>query len=302
MTSSPDAPLRYHLACLLASRARNKSRSDPCHRTLYAPSRGRLNLISSARAGLRWKLLDKLFLLLNGSLLPEATQYGGLYLLETAHIALYHSLILTLWPFCLLRQGWRIRSLRSTSYETSMSTCKNLRYHRNVSVCPQDYTVSQKCQCLSPRLYGVTKTSVSALKTIRCHRNVGVCPQDYTVSEKRWCLPARLYGVTEMLVSTRKTIQCQRNVGFYPQDYTVSQTTIWNCLRHEHVQNIHFHSFVSTFLCTFFFPSSYLSSTSFRSRGQGSIPGSNRVSEKLWVWNGVHSASWVQLRGYLIEK
>jgi hypothetical protein len=24
--------------------------------------------------------------------------------------------------------------------------------------------------------------------------------------------------------------------------------------------------------------------------------------KKLWVWNGVHSASWVQLRSYLIEK
>jgi hypothetical protein len=39
-----------------------------------------------------------------------------------------------------------------------------------------------------------------------------------------------------------------------------------------------------------------------RSRSPGSIPGSSRFSEKYWVWNGVHSASWVQLRSYLKEK
>jgi hypothetical protein len=33
----------------------------------------------------------------------------------------------------------------------------------------------------------------------------------------------------------------------------------------------------------------------YRSRGPGSIPGANRYSEKYWVWNGVHSASAVQL-------
>jgi hypothetical protein len=33
----------------------------------------------------------------------------------------------------------------------------------------------------------------------------------------------------------------------------------------------------------------------------GSIPGTTR-KKTLWVWNGVHSASWVQLRSYLIEK
>jgi hypothetical protein len=38
-----------------------------------------------------------------------------------------------------------------------------------------------------------------------------------------------------------------------------------------------------------------------RSRGPGSIRGVTRFSEKWWVWNGVHSASWVQLRSYLEE-
>jgi hypothetical protein len=33
----------------------------------------------------------------------------------------------------------------------------------------------------------------------------------------------------------------------------------------------------------------------------GSIPGASRFSEKQWVWNGVHSASWGQLRSYLEE-
>jgi hypothetical protein len=33
----------------------------------------------------------------------------------------------------------------------------------------------------------------------------------------------------------------------------------------------------------------------------GSIPGSSRFSEKQWVWNGVHSASWGKLRSYLEE-
>jgi hypothetical protein len=36
-----------------------------------------------------------------------------------------------------------------------------------------------------------------------------------------------------------------------------------------------------------------------RSRGPGSILGATRF---FWVWNGVHSASWVQLRSYLEEK
>jgi hypothetical protein len=40
----------------------------------------------------------------------------------------------------------------------------------------------------------------------------------------------------------------------------------------------------------------------YRSRGPGSIPGATRFSEKKWVWNGVHSASRVQLRSYLKEK
>jgi hypothetical protein len=40
----------------------------------------------------------------------------------------------------------------------------------------------------------------------------------------------------------------------------------------------------------------------YRSRGQGLIPGATRFSEKQWVWNGVHSVSWVQLRSYLKEK
>jgi hypothetical protein len=40
----------------------------------------------------------------------------------------------------------------------------------------------------------------------------------------------------------------------------------------------------------------------YRSRGPGSIPGATRFSEKWWVWNGGHSASWVQLRSYLKEK
>jgi hypothetical protein len=33
----------------------------------------------------------------------------------------------------------------------------------------------------------------------------------------------------------------------------------------------------------------------------GSIPGASRFSEKQWVWNGVPSASWGQLRSYLEE-
>jgi hypothetical protein len=40
----------------------------------------------------------------------------------------------------------------------------------------------------------------------------------------------------------------------------------------------------------------------YRSRRPGSIAGAARFSEKQSVWNGVHSASWVQLRSYLIEK
>jgi hypothetical protein len=39
-----------------------------------------------------------------------------------------------------------------------------------------------------------------------------------------------------------------------------------------------------------------------RSRGPGSIPGTTKFSEKYWIWNGVHSASSVQLRSYLKEK
>jgi hypothetical protein len=41
---------------------------------------------------------------------------------------------------------------------------------------------------------------------------------------------------------------------------------------------------------------------SYRSRGPGSFLSATRFSEKQWVWNGAHSASWVQLRNYLEEK
>jgi hypothetical protein len=37
------------------------------------------------------------------------------------------------------------------------------------------------------------------------------------------------------------------------------------------------------------------------SKASGSIPGATTFSENQWVWNGVHSASWVQLRSYLEE-
>jgi hypothetical protein len=39
----------------------------------------------------------------------------------------------------------------------------------------------------------------------------------------------------------------------------------------------------------------------YRSRGLGSILGTAGLSEKQFFWNGVHSASWVQLRSYLEE-
>jgi hypothetical protein len=39
-----------------------------------------------------------------------------------------------------------------------------------------------------------------------------------------------------------------------------------------------------------------------RARGPGPIPGATRFFEKSWVWNGVHSAAWVQLRSCLEEK
>jgi hypothetical protein len=39
----------------------------------------------------------------------------------------------------------------------------------------------------------------------------------------------------------------------------------------------------------------------YRSRGPGSILGVTTFSEKYWVWNGVHLASWVQLMSYLEE-
>jgi hypothetical protein len=40
----------------------------------------------------------------------------------------------------------------------------------------------------------------------------------------------------------------------------------------------------------------------YRSRDLGSIPCATRFSEKWWVWNEVHSASWVQLKSCLEEK
>jgi hypothetical protein len=39
----------------------------------------------------------------------------------------------------------------------------------------------------------------------------------------------------------------------------------------------------------------------YRSRSPGSIPSATRFSEKWLAWNGVLSASWVQLKSYLEE-
>jgi hypothetical protein len=39
----------------------------------------------------------------------------------------------------------------------------------------------------------------------------------------------------------------------------------------------------------------------YRSRAPGSVRDTTRYSWKMWIWNGVHSASWVQLRSYLKE-
>jgi hypothetical protein len=38
------------------------------------------------------------------------------------------------------------------------------------------------------------------------------------------------------------------------------------------------------------------------SRGPVSIPGAIRLPDKQWLWNGVHSALWVQQSSYLEEK
>jgi hypothetical protein len=40
---------------------------------------------------------------------------------------------------------------------------------------------------------------------------------------------------------------------------------------------------------------------SYTSRGPGLINGATKHFEKQWVWNGVHSALWLQLRSYLEE-
>jgi hypothetical protein len=40
----------------------------------------------------------------------------------------------------------------------------------------------------------------------------------------------------------------------------------------------------------------------YRSKGPGLILGVTRLSDKQWVWNGVQSTSWVQLRSFLKEK
>jgi hypothetical protein len=40
----------------------------------------------------------------------------------------------------------------------------------------------------------------------------------------------------------------------------------------------------------------------YRSRGPGSIPRATTFSEKEWVWDGVHSASWAPLKRYLEVK
>jgi hypothetical protein len=40
----------------------------------------------------------------------------------------------------------------------------------------------------------------------------------------------------------------------------------------------------------------------YKSSGPGSVRGATRFSEKYWVWNGVYSAWWVQLRTFLEEK
>jgi hypothetical protein len=41
--------------------------------------------------------------------------------------------------------------------------------------------------------------------------------------------------------------------------------------------------------------------SAYRSRGPGIDSDASGFSEKQWVWNGVHSASWGQLRSYLQE-
>jgi hypothetical protein len=40
----------------------------------------------------------------------------------------------------------------------------------------------------------------------------------------------------------------------------------------------------------------------YKPRDPGSISGATRFCDKQLVWNGVHSASWVQLSSYLEEK
>jgi hypothetical protein len=224
MTSSTDAPLRYHLRVyrpevhVTSHVLISVTWLSTLDAEAMSSSHSRLNLIFSARGGPRWKLLDKLFFRLNGSLLLRQLNMKSCLFWK---LAIHPSLILTLWTFCLLRQGWRIRNWLGyidwlqghSDPRLTKRRCLPARLYgiteTSVSAI-QEYTVSQKRRCLLARLYGVTETSVSDRKNIWCHRNVGVCSQDYTVSQKHRCLPERLYGVTETSMTACKTIRCHR--------------------------------------------------------------------------------------------
>jgi hypothetical protein len=64
----------------------------------------------------------------------------------------------------------------------------------------------------------------------------------------------------------------------------------------------HMHQMLQSKQCTGLLFNLFNDAPGYRSRVPVSIPGSARFSEKQWVWNGVHSASRVQLRSYLEAK
>jgi hypothetical protein len=79
-------------------------------------------------------------------------------------------------------------------------------------------------------------------------------------------------------------------------------STLWKNYDHYNWQNSPFlsHSSPYTILSEllWFFTSLNFATISFFYRLYGLVV---RFSEKQWVWNGVHSASWVQLRSYSEE-
>jgi hypothetical protein len=124
------------------------------------------------------------------------------------------------------------------------------------------------CMCVAQNTY----VRVSMVSTELCWRH------------HRSCFESRCFNDTLSEVWGNITVQCSScyvvQIQIFPSDNMCSCYPVSDAVNGIYIVWLKKNNISSEFLAT-------------DPEVLGSIPGASRFSERQWVWNGVHSASWV---------